>query len=60
MDDCIADWVTPLLGDGEIPDVAEAARFDRLFSAYTDVRQAMVPAWDMLAAAATTSSPTGE
>jgi hypothetical protein len=34
MDDCIADWVTPLLGDAEIPDAAEAARFDRLFSAY--------------------------
>ena len=53
MDDCIADWVTPLLGEPEIPDAAEAARFDRLFSAYTDVRQAMAPAWDKLAAAAT-------
>jgi erythritol kinase len=54
MDDCIADWVTPLLGDPEVPDAAEAARFDRLFSAYTDVRKAMAPAWDKLAAAATT------
>ncbi|WP_261322322.1 FGGY-family carbohydrate kinase [Rhizobium leguminosarum] len=55
MDDCIADWVTPLLGDPEIPDANEAHRFDRLFSAYTDVRQAMAPAWDKLAEAATTS-----
>ncbi|OWK23016.1 hypothetical protein AJ87_39895 [Rhizobium yanglingense] len=59
MDECIADWVTPLLGDAEIPDVNEAARFDRLFSAYTDVRQAMAPAWGKLARAATTS-PVGE
>jgi erythritol kinase len=53
MDDCIADWVTPLLGEPEVPDTAEAARFDRLFSAYTDVRQSMAPAWDKLATAAT-------
>jgi len=53
MDDCIADWVTPLLGEPEVPDTAEAARFDRLFSAYTDVRQAMAPAWDKLATVAT-------
>ncbi|MGO7421833.1 carbohydrate kinase, partial [Rhizobium ruizarguesonis] len=59
MDDCIADWVTPLLGDPETPDASEAHRFDRLFSAYTDVRQAMAPAWDKLAEAATTS-PVGE
>lgn len=31
MDDCIADWVTPLLGDPETPDASEAHRFDRLF-----------------------------
>lgn len=54
MDDCIADWVTPLLGEPEIPDAAEAARFDQLFSAYSDVRNAMAPAWDKLATAATT------
>ncbi|KQV84391.1 FGGY-family carbohydrate kinase [Rhizobium sp. Root1220] len=52
MDDCIADWVSPLLGEPEVPDAAEAARFDRLFSAYTDIRQAMAPAWEKLAAAA--------
>lgn len=53
MDDCIADWVSPLLGDPEVPDAAEAARFDTLFSAYTDIRQAMASAWDKLASTAT-------
>jgi erythritol kinase len=51
MDDCIADWVTPLLGDPEVPDNAETARFDRLFSAYAELRQAIVPTWDTLAVA---------
>ncbi len=50
MDDCISDWVTPLLGEAEVPDAAEATRFDRLFSAYSGVRHAMPPVWDMLAA----------
>lgn len=54
MDDCIADWVTPLLGELEKPDPTEAARFDRLFSAYADIRTAIAPAWDKLAAATTT------
>ncbi|SFA83144.1 erythritol kinase (L-erythritol 4-phosphate-forming) [Rhizobium sp. NFR07] len=58
MDDCIADWVTPLLGDVEKPDPAEAARFDRLFDAYADIRTAIAPAWDKLAAA-TTPVPDG-
>ncbi|MGO4353713.1 FGGY-family carbohydrate kinase [Rhizobium sp. RAF36] len=53
MDDCIADWVSPLLGEPEVPDAAEAARFDTLFAAYTDIRQAMAPAWDKLASTAT-------
>jgi len=53
MDDCISDWVTPLLGESEVPDAAEAARFDTLFAAYTDIRQAMAPAWDKLASTAT-------
>ena len=58
MDDCIADWVTPLLGDVEKPDAQETARFDRLFAAYVDIRTAMPPAWDRLATA-TTRLPDG-
>jgi erythritol kinase len=49
MDDCIAEWVTPLLGEAEAPDAEQARRYDRLFAAYLDVRQAITPAWDMLA-----------
>jgi erythritol kinase len=48
MDDCIAEWVTPLLGAAEAPDARQAERFDRLFSAYVMVRQAVAPAWDRL------------
>ena len=48
MDDCIAEWVTPLLGESEAPDAEEAERFNRLFSAYVMVRQAIAPAWDRL------------
>ncbi len=52
MDDCIADWVTPLLGDAEEPIREEASRFDLLYSAYADIRKAMPAAWETLARAA--------
>lgn len=51
MDDCIADWVTPLLGDAEAPDEEQARRFDRLYDAYVGVREAVAPVWDQLAEA---------
>lgn len=50
MDDCIADWVTPLLSECEPPNVEEAARFERLYAAYADARKAIAPVWDKLAA----------
>jgi erythritol kinase len=56
MDDCIADWVTPLLGEAEEPVSEEAARFDLLFSAYADIRKAMPTAWEALARAAAAAS----
>jgi erythritol kinase len=49
MDSCIADWVTPQLGEAEAPDPENIERYDRLFDAYKDVRQAIAPAWDKLA-----------
>lgn len=49
MDDCIADWVTPLLGDAESPDREQAARLEHLYAAYVTVRHSMPPAWDRLA-----------
>ena len=50
MDDCIADWVTPLLGQAEAPDAALAERYDRLYPAYVDVRQSLPKVWDTLGA----------
>lgn len=49
MDSCIAEWVTPLLGEAEAPSAEDAERYDRLFDAYKDVREAIAPAWDKLA-----------
>ncbi len=49
MDDCIAEWVTPLLECPEAPDSEQVSRFERLFSAYVQVRHAIAPAWDKLA-----------
>jgi erythritol kinase (D-erythritol 1-phosphate-forming) len=48
MDACIADWVTPLLGDVERPDDGLAARFDRLYPAYVAARKALEHVWDVL------------
>ena len=49
MDSCIAEWVTPLLGEAEAPNVEDAERYDRLFDAYKDIREAIAPTWDKLA-----------
>lgn len=49
MDDCIAEWVTPLLGLPESADAALAATYDRLFGAYRDSRRSLVPTWEGLA-----------
>ncbi len=51
MEDCIAKWVTPLLGAAEAPDPALAATYERLYPAYVDARQALEPVWDTMAAA---------
>ena len=61
MDACIARWVTPLLGAAEAPDAALADRYDRLYPAYVETRQAMPPVWERLAAeqALATASSTG-
>jgi erythritol kinase len=57
MDACIADWVTPLLKTAEEPDPAEAARYDHLYSAYVQIRQAAAPVWDALADPASSLKP---
>jgi erythritol kinase len=50
MDDCIAEWVTPLLGEREAPDAALVDIYDRLFPAYVTAREALAPVWETLAA----------
>ena len=51
MEACIAEWVTPLLGEAEAPDPALAAAYAALFPAFAASRRALPPAWDALAAA---------
>jgi erythritol kinase len=50
MDDCIAGWVTPLLGPAEAPDPALVRLYDRLFPAYVTARGALAPVWEALVA----------
>lgn len=49
MDACIADWVTPFLGQAEQADEIDVARYNQLYRAYSDLRQAILPTWSMLA-----------
>ena len=49
MEDCVADWVTPLLGETEAPDAELAARYEKLFPAYVKARKALMPVWEDLA-----------
>lgn len=51
MQSCIAEWVTPLLGQAESPDAALVAAYDALFPAFSAARQALPPAWGALGAA---------
>jgi erythritol kinase (D-erythritol 1-phosphate-forming) len=50
MEDCIARWVTPLLGPAEAPDPRLVRLYDRLFPAYVTARGALAPVWEALAA----------
>jgi erythritol kinase (D-erythritol 1-phosphate-forming) len=45
MEACIAEWVTPLLGEVEAPDPELAEIYDRLFPVYRQARQALAPTW---------------
>lgn len=49
MDDCIADWVTPYLGNAEAAKEADTERMQRLFDAYRTIRMGVAPAWGILA-----------
>jgi erythritol kinase (D-erythritol 1-phosphate-forming) len=48
MQDCVAEWVTPLLGAAELPDSALAAVIDHSFGSYVAARDALRPIWRSL------------
>lgn len=56
MHDCIADWVTPLLGEPEAPDPELARALERRYPVYADARRALAPVWAALSRPATTSA----
>jgi len=45
MNACIAEWVTPLLGQPESPDPELMQLYAQLFPAYRKAREALVPTW---------------
>lgn len=49
MDDCVAQWVAPLLGDIEAPDPSLAAVYAKTYPAYIAARHALRPVWKTMA-----------
>ena len=45
MDDCVAKWVTPLLGQVEVPNPEDVERYASLFPQYKNARKALQPIW---------------
>ncbi|WP_109476849.1 FGGY-family carbohydrate kinase [Paraburkholderia sp. C35] len=45
MEACIAQWVTPLLGEVETADQDLTHRYTRLFPVYRNAREALAPTW---------------
>lgn len=50
MDDCIAEWVTPLLGEAERPNQTLVDTYDALYPTYAKARAALDPIWEDMAA----------
>jgi erythritol kinase len=46
---CCAEWVTPLLADGEPYDEALAQKYDALFPSFVAARKALRPVWKAMA-----------
>ncbi|MBM2710015.1 carbohydrate kinase [Mesorhizobium caraganae] len=49
MDDCCAEWVTPLLGECDTYDEALSQTYDALFPSFVAARQALRPVWKGMA-----------
>ncbi|CAN7404080.1 carbohydrate kinase [Mesorhizobium amorphae] len=50
MDDCVAEWVTPLLGAAEPSDQKLAAIYEAMAPSYTLAHEALRPVWRSMAA----------
>ena len=50
MDDCVADWVTPLLAAAESPDPELVEIYGEFYPLYVRTREALAPVWDARAA----------
>ncbi|MFP8964976.1 FGGY-family carbohydrate kinase [Pokkaliibacter sp. CJK22405] len=50
MDDCIATWVTPLLGTAEAADAALMERYASLYPSYQQTRAMLPPVWTQMQA----------
>ena len=49
MQACIAEWVTPLLGQVETPDPDLVRTYAQAFPVYQEARHALEPVWDAMA-----------
>ena len=49
MEDCCAEWVTPLLGECDAYDEALSQTYDALFPSFVAARQALHPVWKGMA-----------
>ncbi|TIU17682.1 MAG: carbohydrate kinase, partial [Mesorhizobium sp.] len=50
MDECVGEWVTPLLGAAEPSDRKLAAIYERVAPSYTLAHEALRPVWRSMAA----------
>ena len=50
MEACVAEWVTPLLGEAEAPDADLSDIYARLYPSYKEAREALPPIWASLTA----------
>jgi erythritol kinase (D-erythritol 1-phosphate-forming) len=56
MEDCAAEWVTPLLGEAERPDAALAESYAKIYPAYAAAHHALRPVWKSMAATRSAAS----
>ena len=50
MEDCTADWVTPLMSTAEEPDPELVEIYEELYPLYVRTREALAPVWGAHAA----------